>query len=59
MEADRESSEVKLSEVSEFSDSELDEPEITSKCKCKSQVLLVDDSPFQLYPIQKILSSQY
>ena len=30
-----------------------------SKCKCKATVLLVDDSQFNLYPLSKMISSNF
>ena len=28
-------------------------------CKCKARVLIVDDSQFNIYPLQKMLSSHF
>ena len=44
---------------SSFSLMETPQPDITVQCKCKATVLLVDDSLFQLYPIQKMIQSEY
>lgn len=34
-------------------------PEITVHCKCKARALIVDDSQFNNYPLQKMLQSRF